>query len=548
MSIIKKVIWLSALLMFFFAIQNLSASSFTNIAKLLGANNSDVTVGDIDNDGLIDVVVGGNLLPSGLTNILVIYKNLGNFNFTPIYTSRLYPADSNDRTGLALGDIDNDGDLDLVWEYYLNNIPHMVILKNNSSGNFSVSQNISSSAYPPTPILYDMNRDGTLDLVDNGIIYTNSGNGAFSSNQSLPSCISFAIGDFNKDGCPDIAFMSLDSWIYTNSGMGVLNKKYPFPKMNEGKISLGDVDADGNLDFIMTGRIGTPSTNFAKMIHNDGSGNFTVINNGFFPSTSGTSAAMGDIYNNGLIDLILSVDNTSGLKTYRNNITDKGTYVLEDSWPSDGYQNGSTIMANFNSDDNNLDFCVIGQYGNVNKLGIFKNLSSINNSRPNAPAGMEATNLGGFWRLKWDCVNSDDHTLMKQLMRYNIAIGTNSGHYNICSTNISYPRGSANIGNVVATFPNPYYQTKIPVTKNVYWKVCSIDSAFAHSAYCAEQEINFPPTPPVSGFFPSASVRVTNKGAIMFKWNPGSDPNLKDRPLLAYTVIVSTNSDDTNNI
>jgi hypothetical protein len=81
------------------------------------------------------------------------------------------------------------------------------------------------------------------------------------------------------------------------------------------------------------------------------------------------------------------------------------------------------------------------------------------------------------------------------MLRYNVAIGTNSCLYDYTSTNILYPRGQANIGNVCVVTGRPYYQTKIPVTKTIFWKVCSIDSAFIPSQYSIEQTVLQPGVP-----------------------------------------------------
>ncbi|RLI95281.1 MAG: hypothetical protein DRO92_02000, partial [Candidatus Altiarchaeales archaeon] len=61
------------------------------------------------------------------------------------------------------------------------------------------------------------------------------------------------------------------------------------------------------------------------------------------------------------------------------------------------------------------------------------------------------------------------------------------------STNIDYHIGQFNLCKVTIV-TGFYYQTKITNTKTLYWKVCAIDSALKHSAYCAEQMAS-PPTP-----------------------------------------------------
>ena len=76
-------------------------------------------LGDVDRDGDVDLVVG-NFGQSRL------YLNNGTGTFSDATASRM-PLGSHDTTSLALGDVDRDGDLDLVvgnWgqqsRHYLN--------------------------------------------------------------------------------------------------------------------------------------------------------------------------------------------------------------------------------------------------------------------------------------------------------------------------------------------------------------------------------------------------------------------------------------------
>ncbi len=93
---------------------------------------------------------------------------------------------------------------------------------------------------------------------------------------------------------------------------------------------------------------------------------------------------------------------------------------------------------------------------------------------------MSAVDVNDFWRFIWYS-SFDDYTHQK-MIQYKIAIGTNqSGVYNYISEAIDYPVGQANIGNIPQGWISDtqcFYQSKIPVTKEVYWKVASIDTAF----------------------------------------------------------------------
>lgn len=71
-------------------------------------NGSGVTLGDIDGDGLSDIYLCGLDSPNAL------YRNLGNWRFADITASAGVGCADQASTGAALVDIDGDGDLDLL--------------------------------------------------------------------------------------------------------------------------------------------------------------------------------------------------------------------------------------------------------------------------------------------------------------------------------------------------------------------------------------------------------------------------------------------------
>jgi hypothetical protein len=155
---------------------------------------------DYDGDGLLDLIVGnfGNFAPATSFSYqckIVLYKNTGTPT-TPIYT--LITDNFLNLAGLgftlgafpAFGDIDDDGDIDMI----LGDYDGRIHLFTNSSSSASVltlsltqpqikddNNQVIDVGYAAKPQLFDLNNDGDLDLIigeENGNLnyYENVGN------------------------------------------------------------------------------------------------------------------------------------------------------------------------------------------------------------------------------------------------------------------------------------------------------------------------------------------------------------------------------------
>lgn len=190
-------------------------------AALFGANlwPSAVTTGKFNNDQFPDIAV----LNSD-TNDLAIYLNDGAGNF-PGVAGNSYQADSwkavaTNPVALAAGQL-NTGDtaLDLV---VVSNSGSVNVLLGNGDGTFANAETYIGGSSPSALALADLNNDGNLDIVitnkvaDGRItILFGNGQGGFpdyleiSSRGSMPSDL--AVDDYNKDGLLDIAVLNTGS-------------------------------------------------------------------------------------------------------------------------------------------------------------------------------------------------------------------------------------------------------------------------------------------------------------------------------------------------
>jgi hypothetical protein len=131
-----------------------SAMSLTNQMLL---NGSGVALGDVDGDGLPDIVA------VGLDSSPALFRNLGGLRFTNA-TSPHLAGGAALNTGVAFADIDGDGDLDLLIGAFFSGVRCYL---NDGRGVFSSTpgnSGIQPSAAPMSLALADVDGDGDLDL------------------------------------------------------------------------------------------------------------------------------------------------------------------------------------------------------------------------------------------------------------------------------------------------------------------------------------------------------------------------------------------------
>lgn len=121
---------------------------------------SGVALFDYDEDGDLDIylVNAGTLEDAGYPNRL--FRNEGEWRFTDV-TDRAGVGDRGFGQGVAVADIDNDGDSDI----YLTNYGPNVLYRNNGDGTFSPTvANVEDPRWSSSAAFGDIDGDGFLDL------------------------------------------------------------------------------------------------------------------------------------------------------------------------------------------------------------------------------------------------------------------------------------------------------------------------------------------------------------------------------------------------
>jgi hypothetical protein len=294
------------------------------------ANDVGAALGDYNNDGWDDILVTGfknlKLLMNNQEGEFVDVTELAGLGSVPI------------RHGGIWGDLDNDGDLDLVVAHDL-----PVIFRNTGNGTF---EDVSEKAAIPRleaaimPACADYDRDGYLDIFFTGygnrpnMLMRNQGDWTFS--QAFPeifgedkfSSPGAAWGDYDNDGFPDlfVANVAEPCRLYHNESgggfvevaekAGVDNQK-PDSKPDDRKYYPAysalweDFDNDGWLDLVVNNFGQAPA-----FFRNRADGTFENIGAslGLRDPMNGMGLSAADFNNDGYLDLFL------------NNIT--GTFAL----------------------------------------------------------------------------------------------------------------------------------------------------------------------------------------------------------------------------
>ena len=271
-----------------------------------GDGPQSVALGDVDGDGDTDLVVTN--LDSN--NVSVLKNNgVGAFGTAVNFTVGPKPR------GVALGDVDGDGDRDIVTANSSDDT--VSILKNNGTGFFSAAVNTSiGDGFGPFSVaLGDLDKDGDLDLVTanhfgnaTGSILTNNGAGGFVSpitlnliNDNGPVLVTLA--DLNNDTFLDIIFASESSGTVSvlRSVAGAFNITITIPvASNVSGVVAADLDDDGDLDLAASNLVGGK----LDILANLGNGNFNLNTTEFAASELAMSISAGDFNSDGRIDLM----------------------------------------------------------------------------------------------------------------------------------------------------------------------------------------------------------------------------------------------------
>ena len=329
-----------------------------------------------------------------------------------------------DRSNVAWGDINNDGNLELLYSgrhVHLNGgSDRTLIYKHTGNGSYSTVSNQIATCYYAAPTLLDFNNDGSLDLFMPGLknidykddlgdiaayLYQNDGNGNFTEvNDGGAYGIDpiynprnggrsrhwVSAGDYDNDGFVDIVAIGYDDYegfdgngnaiirndrrvvsLYRNlGGQGFELQKNPVDGnapmlgLSRGSVYFADFDNDGRLD-IMTSGYGPLEGNL-HVYWNNGDGTFSEKPGRLFGSYD-SSCMPADLNADGLTDILVTgyanygAGSRKDIYIYRNDGNRNFSLINSEACNFEGVDGATPDVADVNGDG--LPDVFIGGHG-----------------------------------------------------------------------------------------------------------------------------------------------------------------------------------------
>ncbi len=554
----KKLILFSVACLAF----SMANAQYVDFDAAFNAQHADIVAVDIDNDGDLDIVVSGEI-GGPLAKNAIFINNAGSYTLQGT-ENVITPGHFAD---IKFGDIDGDGNLDVIFNGNSNGGTGKGIAINNGAGIFTRTTLDVTNATISCGFA-DFNNDGLLDyyVIGNGAdnkgnLFFQKLNGTFIKDQSSFENLKLvdpeiSTVDFNNDGYIDMFVNGWDDSAMTRISAMLINDGFgKFAAMAQpgvvrkgfGSATWADVNGDGWMDLLLNGDGGADGEGSSDIyrLYKNNAGNLEAkaTFNDYRQISVGDGARMVDWDNDGDLDIILT--GWSNSKGRQATMLFKCTNAANFSFVEDALSNtdfpgvseSSIETADLNN-DGKIDLLITGYNGNQvdqvgkfdrNICGYYLNKTAVANVKPSAVSNLaqvitksgEETMVAFTWNAA-----TDDKTPQKSLT-YNLALkNTTTGKwmYNPMAVIGGATDGWRKVAMHGNVFGNKGWNLYNLPKGNYEWTVQAIDANFVGGTFAAVKTFTITTTG-LKEIISGVSISVTN-GKLMVNNTTGNSMNI----------------------
>jgi hypothetical protein len=324
----------------------------------VGNGPGSVAIADFNNDGKLDIVTANE--QSGDASVLL---GDGKGGFSPAPGSP-FPA-GHDPNDVTVGDFNRDGCLDLAFANH--ETQHLTVLLGNCRGQFAGAPHspftVAVKPHPHGIATGDFNGDGNPDLVtdswgeDRLEILFGDGKGGFATPGSYVAVGKhpyqrIRVADLNGDGKADIVSPNLEGdnvTILLSDGKGGFRQSAGSPFLcgdSPFNVAIGDVNGDAIPDLAIVNSASSTSDRTGQdgltVLIGDGRGGFTKMTGSpFVTAKRPNMVAIGDINGDGVGDIVVSNPDSDSITIFM--MSKQGSVASRAILPVPGHPKGLAI-------------------------------------------------------------------------------------------------------------------------------------------------------------------------------------------------------------